>query len=181
MGDVTTIFILETLELYRWTNDLNFLKDMYSHVVAGINWQISVSSQLGLPEHLECTYDIPNMSQYSTTTFNSFMYLAALHASMELASIMNDTITHNKSYESLLIAIKQRRCVELICFRPKKSGPGFSITMIRIHPLLFFTGLILTFPNFIFSTLWSPRAIEEKFLSAISYFLLWICRTCYAD
>ncbi|CAF4832453.1 unnamed protein product, partial [Rotaria magnacalcarata] len=73
MGDVTTIFILETLELYRWTNDFTFLKDMYPHVVAGIQWQLSVSTQLGLPEHLECTYDIPNMSQYPTTTFNSFM------------------------------------------------------------------------------------------------------------
>ncbi|CAF2990139.1 unnamed protein product [Rotaria sp. Silwood2] len=107
MGDVTTIFILETLELYRWTNDLTFLKDMYPHVIAGIQWQLSVSSQLGLPEHLECTYDIPNMSQYPTTTFNSFMHLAALRACMELALIMNDTITYNKCYESYFIAVKQ--------------------------------------------------------------------------
>ncbi|CAF4796443.1 unnamed protein product [Rotaria sp. Silwood1] len=107
MGDVTTIFILETLELYRWTNDFSFLKDMYPHVVAGIQWQLSVSSQLGLPEHLECTYDIPYMSQYPTTTFNSFMHLAALRACMELTLIMNDTNTYNKCYESYFIAIKQ--------------------------------------------------------------------------
>ena len=98
MGDVTTIFILETLELYRWTNDSAFLKDMYPHVVAGIQWQLSVSSQLGLPEHLECTYDIPYMSQYPTTTFNSFLHLAALRACMELALVMNDTATYNKCY-----------------------------------------------------------------------------------
>ncbi|CAF3641209.1 unnamed protein product [Rotaria socialis] len=107
MGDVTTIFILETLELYRWTNDFTFLKDMYPHVVAGIQWQLSVSTQLGLPEHLECTYDIPNMSQYPTTTFNSFMHLAALRACMELSYIMNDTVTYGKCSKSFIIAIKQ--------------------------------------------------------------------------
>ncbi|CAF3168454.1 unnamed protein product [Rotaria sp. Silwood2] len=89
MGDVTTIFILETLELYRWTNDFIFLKDMYPHVVE------------------ECTYDIPYLSQYPTTTFNSFMHLAALHACMELTSIMNDTMTYNKCYESYFFAVKQ--------------------------------------------------------------------------
>ena len=107
MGDVTTIFILETLELYRWTNDYTFLKDMYPHVVAGIQWQLNVSSQLGLPEHLECTYDIPYMSQYPTTTFNSFLYLAALRACMELAVIMNDTATHNQCHESFFVAVKK--------------------------------------------------------------------------
>jgi non-lysosomal glucosylceramidase len=107
MGDVTTIFILETLELYRWTNDLTFLKDMYPHVLAGIQWQLSVSSRLGLPEHLECTYDIPDMSQYPTTTFNSFLHLAALRACMELALIMNDTDTFNKCYEPFFVASKQ--------------------------------------------------------------------------
>ncbi|CAF0731261.1 unnamed protein product [Adineta steineri] len=107
MGDVTTIFILETLELYRWTNDFNFLKDMYPHVVAGIQWQLSVSTEFGLPEHLECTYDIPNMSQYPTTTFNSFMHLAALRACMELALIMNDTNTYNQCYEPFIRANKQ--------------------------------------------------------------------------
>jgi non-lysosomal glucosylceramidase len=107
MGDVTTIFILETLELYRWTNDMKFLKDMYPHVLAGIQWQLNVSSQLGLPEHLECTYDIPDMSQYPTTTFNSFLHLAALRACLELAIIMNDKITFNKCFDPLNTVVKQ--------------------------------------------------------------------------
>jgi hypothetical protein len=107
MGDVTTIFILETLELYRWTNDWKFLQDMYPHVLAGIKWQLKVSSDLGLPEHLECTYDIPNMSQYPTTTFNSFLHLAALRACMELALVMNDTVTFNQCYEPFFIAVKK--------------------------------------------------------------------------
>jgi uncharacterized protein (DUF608 family) len=107
MGDVTTVFILETLELYRWTNDLAFLKDMYPHVLAGVKWQLSVSSSFGLPEHLQCTYDIPGMDQYPTTTFNSFMHLAALRACMELGLIMNDTVTYTTCYESYVIAVKQ--------------------------------------------------------------------------
>ncbi|UJR11626.1 hypothetical protein I4U23_015807 [Adineta vaga] len=107
MADVTSIFILETLELYRWTNDSKFLNDMYSHVIAGIQWQLSVSSSLGLPENLECTYDIPNLSQYPTTTFNSFMHLAVLRACMELTKIMRDTTTYNQCYEAYIIAGKQ--------------------------------------------------------------------------
>jgi len=107
MGDVTTVFILETLELYRWTNDSAFLKDMYPHVLAGVKWQLSVSSSFGLPEHLQCTYDIPGMDQYPTTTFNSFMHLAALRACMELALIMNDSTTYNTCYEPFVIAVKQ--------------------------------------------------------------------------
>jgi non-lysosomal glucosylceramidase len=107
MGDVTTIFILETLELYRWTNDSTFLKDMYPHVLAAVKWQISVSSSFGLPEHLQCTYDIPGMDQYPTTTFNSFMHLSALRACMELALIMNDNTTYNTCYEPFVFAVKQ--------------------------------------------------------------------------
>ena len=107
MGDVTSIFILETLELYRWTNDSAFLKDMYPHVVAGIKWQLSVSSSFGLPEHLECTYDIPNMSQYPTTTFNSFLHLAVLRACAELALVMNDSTTYNLCYEPYGKAVSQ--------------------------------------------------------------------------
>jgi non-lysosomal glucosylceramidase len=107
MGDVTTVFILETLELYRWTNDVVFLQDMYPHVLAGVKWQLSVSSSFGLPEHLQCTYDIPGMDQYPTTTFNSFMHLSALRACMELALIMNDTTTYNTCYEPFTVAVKQ--------------------------------------------------------------------------
>ena len=49
---------------------------------------------LACPEHLECTYDIPKLSRYPTTTFNSFLHLAALRACMELAMVMNDTVTY---------------------------------------------------------------------------------------
>lgn len=107
MGDVTSIFILETLEIYRWTNDTQFLKDMYSHIVAGLKWQLSTATEFGLPKNLECTYDIPAMSQYPTTTFNSFMHLAALGAGMELAFIMNDTATYNECYQAFTLAKKQ--------------------------------------------------------------------------
>ncbi|CAF4226565.1 unnamed protein product, partial [Rotaria magnacalcarata] len=47
------------------------------------------------------------MSQYPTTTFNSFMHLAALRACMELSYIMNDTVTYGKCSKSFIIAIKQ--------------------------------------------------------------------------
>jgi non-lysosomal glucosylceramidase len=107
MGDVTTIFIIQTFELYRWTNDLTFLENMYPHVLKGIEWQLNVSSNFGLPEHLQCTYDIPKLHEYPTTTFNSFVHLAALRACMELAIIMNDTITYQTCSQSFYLAVQQ--------------------------------------------------------------------------
>ncbi|CAF4664314.1 unnamed protein product, partial [Didymodactylos carnosus] len=65
------------------------------------------SSNLGLPEYLVCTYDIPGLDQYPTTTFNSFMHLAAMGACMQLADIMKDTVTYTKCYESYIVAVKQ--------------------------------------------------------------------------
>ncbi len=66
MGDVTTIWILEVLELWRGTNDTTRLRAAWPAVVRGMEWQIRQSVALGLPAHLVCTYDILGMEVYNT-------------------------------------------------------------------------------------------------------------------
>lgn len=66
MGDVTTIWILEVLELWRGTNDTARLRAAWPAVVRGMEWQIRQSVALGLPAHLVCTYDILGMEVYNT-------------------------------------------------------------------------------------------------------------------
>ncbi len=51
-GDVTSIWIMELLEIYHNTGDQAFLVEMYPIAARAIEWQISVSQQYGLPAHL---------------------------------------------------------------------------------------------------------------------------------
>lgn len=58
MSDVTSMFMMYTLELYRWANDTAFLHEMWPHVANGALWQIASCKNTGLPQHLVATYDI---------------------------------------------------------------------------------------------------------------------------
>ena len=93
MGDVTTLFIAEIWELYAWTGDLAFARDMYPHVQAGLAWQLG-RSPAGLPEHLVSTYDIVGLDAYQINTFNSVLHLLAMRAVMRLAEVFDDAATH---------------------------------------------------------------------------------------
>lgn len=63
MGDTTTIWLLEILEIYQSTGNLTRLKEVWPAAVKGIQWQIQVSQEFGIPAHLVCTYDILSMEQ----------------------------------------------------------------------------------------------------------------------
>lgn len=91
MGDVTTVFITETYQIYQWTNNSQFLKEMWPHVVRGVNWMVDAgTNRTGLPYRLQCTYDQLMLNKYDHMTFNSFMYLLALRAAQELSKIKGD-------------------------------------------------------------------------------------------
>jgi non-lysosomal glucosylceramidase len=90
MGDVTTIWILEVLEIWRGTNDTERLKAAWPAVVRGMEWQIRQSIDQGLPAHLVCTYDILGMEKYNTTTFNGVLHLAAMKAVTVMGTYLND-------------------------------------------------------------------------------------------
>lgn len=91
MGDVTTVFVVETYHIYLWTNDSEFLRDMWPHVVKAVDWMIFKGTQgTGLPYKLQCTYDQLALNLYDHNIFNSFLYLLALRAAQELCNIMDD-------------------------------------------------------------------------------------------
>ena len=94
MGDVTTLFIAEVWELYAWTADMDFVRDMYPHVKRAVQWQIRRSPD-GLPTHLVSTYDIVGLETFEYTTFNSVLHLLAMRAAMRLAELYNDTATYD--------------------------------------------------------------------------------------
>jgi uncharacterized protein (DUF608 family) len=93
MGDVTTIWILEVLEIWRGTNNTERLKAAWPAVVRGMEWQIRQSIDLGLPAHLVCTYDILAMERYNTTTFNGVLHLAAMKAITVMGTYLQDSST----------------------------------------------------------------------------------------
>ena len=91
MGDVTTVFIVETYHIYLWTNDSQFLKDMWPHVAKAVNWMMFEGTQgTGLPYKLQCTYDQLYLHLYDHNIFNSLLYVLALRAAQELCNIMDD-------------------------------------------------------------------------------------------
>eukprot|EP01119_Soliformovum_irregulare_P015281 TRINITY_DN4283_c0_g1_i3.p1 TRINITY_DN4283_c0_g1~~TRINITY_DN4283_c0_g1_i3.p1 ORF type:complete len:999 (+),score=216.10 TRINITY_DN4283_c0_g1_i3:447-2999(+) len=90
MADVTTGFIIEAYQLWKWTNDVEFIRSIWKNIVHGVQWQISVSAQAGIPTYMVCTYDIINFYQYKLASFNGFMHLTAMMACQALARDMND-------------------------------------------------------------------------------------------
>jgi len=97
MADTTTLWITELWEFWIQTGDEAFLTEMWETAVGAINWQINVASQIGLPWHLVCTYDILVLEAYNTTTYNSFLHLLAMRAASELASVVGDAATKAKA------------------------------------------------------------------------------------
>ena len=103
MGDVTTVFVVETYHIYLWTNDSEFLRDMWPHVVKAIDWMIlNGTNGTGLPYKLQCTYDQLNLNLYDHNIFNSFLYVLALRAAQELCNIMDD----NSLCKEVTVAMK---------------------------------------------------------------------------
>ena len=93
MGDTTTIWLLEMLEVYQHTGEMTLLQELWPQVVRAAKWQIAVAAESGLPAHLVCTYDILSMEVYNGTTFNSVLHLAAMRAVEAMAAAVGDAAT----------------------------------------------------------------------------------------
>jgi non-lysosomal glucosylceramidase len=93
MGDTTTLWVVELLELYRNTGDGALLAELWPTATRAIAWLIGNAAPLGLPERLYSTYDILWLDQYNTTSYNAFLYMAALRAGEELAAEVGDAAT----------------------------------------------------------------------------------------
>lgn len=97
MGDVTSIWLLEVLEIYLHTNNKTRLQEAWPAIQRAVNWSIEQSVAQGLPAHLVCTYDILAMEQYNMTTFNGVLHLAMMKGAMVMAMdpVINDMTTYN--------------------------------------------------------------------------------------
>eukprot|EP00048_Salpingoeca_helianthica_P016203 m.230998 g.230998 ORF g.230998 m.230998 type:complete len:1044 (-) comp18208_c0_seq1:66-3197(-) len=97
MGDTTSLWVVEQWELFSNTNDTAYLLQHMSIIRNAVRWMISNANthNQGLPWRLVCTYDIIDFDQYNTTTFNSFIYLAALRAAQEMALAVGDQTLAN--------------------------------------------------------------------------------------
>ena len=95
MGDVTSIWVLEVLEIYLHAGNTTRLQQAWPAVVDAVKWSIAMSKAQGLPAHLVCTYDILGMEVYNMTTFNGVLHLAMMKAAIHLASdpAVNDAAT----------------------------------------------------------------------------------------
>jgi non-lysosomal glucosylceramidase len=96
MGDTTTLWVVELLEVWQNTGDDALLTDLYPTAVRALSWLIMNAAPLGLPEKLYSTYDILWLDQYNTTTYNAFLYMAALRAGEVLSTAMGDSNTLNQ-------------------------------------------------------------------------------------
>lgn len=104
MGDTTTLWVMELLELWHNTGDEDFLLEMWPIAKRAVYWQIQEASQIGLPWHLVCTYDIIDFDQYNSTTFNSFLHMAMMKAAIVLAGHLGDNQTASDAQAALVRA-----------------------------------------------------------------------------
>ena len=53
MGDTTTIWLLEMLEIYQHTGEMTLLLELWPQVQRAATWQIKAAAEIGLPFKLE--------------------------------------------------------------------------------------------------------------------------------
>ena len=93
MGDTSSVFVLELLELWRHLGDEALLAELWPSAVRATQWMASNAAVLGLPLHLVCTYDMLGIESHNVTTYNSFLFLAAMRAASTLAAHLGDAAT----------------------------------------------------------------------------------------
>eukprot|EP00035_Acanthoeca_spectabilis_P015534 m.310465 g.310465 ORF g.310465 m.310465 type:complete len:540 (-) comp16380_c0_seq1:162-1781(-) len=86
MADATSMFIVYILELLRWAGDTTSLGLYYPTVRRAAEWQMNVSASLGVPTHLETTYDILQFPQHQLSTYASVFHITAMRAAAALAT-----------------------------------------------------------------------------------------------
>ena len=106
MGDSSSAFVIELLELYRWANDTETLKLYYKTVKGVVKWQLNVSAAFGLPYRLETTYDLLGFPRFELAAYNSVFHIATLAAAAELADAMGDAAfaTHCRTEQAAATA-----------------------------------------------------------------------------
>ncbi|CAH1781975.1 unnamed protein product [Owenia fusiformis] len=90
MSDVSSMFIVYLLELYSWTGDEAFLKEMWPYAKKAAQWHMSVCGSGHLPLKLQNTYDVLGLNAYSISAYNTGFHILALKVAQKLAIIQGD-------------------------------------------------------------------------------------------
>ena len=90
MGDATSIFILETLQVWKQAPDQDWLASIWSALMAAVHWEVDRSKGMGLPEDVCTTYDYLEIARSpgQVSAYSSFLYLVSLRAAATLAHAM---------------------------------------------------------------------------------------------
>ena len=96
MGDSSSAFVLEVLELYRGANDTTTLQLYWPTVKNIVDWQIRMSSNFSVPHGLQTSYDILGFPAYEISAYVSVFHIATMAAAAELASAVGDAGTAAK-------------------------------------------------------------------------------------
>lgn len=92
MGDVSSVFVIEALEVYTLTGDRAWLDRVTPAVLRAVDWLVDVGTAgTALPHKQCCTYDLLDFQEYDHSTYNSFLYLAAMRACSELGGRLANT------------------------------------------------------------------------------------------
>ena len=104
MGDTTTLFVVEILEYWIGTGDEAMLQEFWPVVRTASDWLVKQAGPDGLPTHLVCTYDILDLDQYNHTTYNSFLYLAAMEAVVAMGTHLGDAAAVAQAQAAITVA-----------------------------------------------------------------------------
>ena len=86
MGDTTTLWVVELLELWRSSGDGELLAELYPIASRALQWLMANAAPLGLPEKLYSTYDILWLDAYNTTAYNSSTNPGGFQTSNDIVS-----------------------------------------------------------------------------------------------
>ena len=104
MSDVSSMFIVYILELYKWADDKQTLSSLWPNVKNATEWHMNISQKYGVPEHLVNTYDVLGQAKYDLCAYNSAFHILAMAAAKELAQAMGDTDFATKCQQTMVTA-----------------------------------------------------------------------------
>lgn len=93
MGDTTTLYLLELYEILLHTGNQSYVKSKWASAKNATAWMISNAGNFTLPQYLQTTYDHFGFNSRKTVVYNCHIYLTALKAVEQMASVIGDTET----------------------------------------------------------------------------------------
>jgi len=119
MGDVTSLYLLEMYEVYRHTGNRSFVSTQWAAAKRAVGWMVgnAMNGSLGLPQHLETTYDHFGFGRRPLVAYNAHVYLTALRAASAMADLMGDGGTSLETRAAFELGAKQ-------LMKPTSEGGG---------------------------------------------------------